>query len=338
MGKAVQPKKQSLYHDVFKQTSEYFYNTEGFERREFKSIDEIVLNYQVDNVQWLNMYGLDHKEEFKAIIRQNNLDEFLINLVVDDDHRNKVIELDDCIFMTIKTLHYKNNDFISEQLLFIASPTFLWSIQEIKGDYFGHIRERITENKGVVRKKNADYLLYLVIEAIVDNYFEAYETLIEKVSHFKDLENIKPSPEFAVSLENNKQDLFELKKAISSLRDAISRLDKIALENFETIYFSELKEQANYMIDDIDFDLQQLESSINLMFNIQSHRLNEVMKTLTILSAIFIPLTFLAGIYGMNFINMPELKTENGYFILMGVMGILVVLIVLYFTRRGWFK
>ncbi|MDX1350213.1 MAG: magnesium and cobalt transport protein CorA [Putridiphycobacter sp.] len=337
MGNEVKKNKQH-HQDIFKQTSEYIYHIDGFERREFKKIEDIILNYKVDSVQWLNMYGLDHKDECKAIIKQNNLDDFLINLIVDDDHRNKVIELDNCLFMTLKTLHYKNNDFLSEQMLFVAAPTFLWSIQEIKGDYFGHIRERITENKGVVRKKNADYLMYLVIEAIIDNYYEAYETLIEKVSHLKDLENIKPSPEFAVALENNKQDLFELKKAISSLRDAIGRLDKIDLENFETNYFSELKEQANYMIDDIDFDLQQLESSINLMFNIQSHRLNEVMKTLTILSAIFIPLTFLAGIYGMNFINMPELKTENGYFVLMGVMGILSVLIVLYFLRRGWFK
>jgi len=326
------------HKEFFSQMSEYTYSLEGFERKDFDSLEKVLLNGESDKVQWLNIYGLDHKDEFKTIIRQNELDEFLINLIVDDDHRNKVIELDDCIFMTIKTLHYQNDDFLSEQLLFIASPAFLWSIQEIKGDYFGHIRERIIENKGVVRKKNADYLLYLVIEAIVDNYFEAYEVLVEKISHFKDLKNVKPSPEFAVELENNKQDLFELKKAISSLRDAINRLDKIELEGFETNYFSELKEQANYMIDDIDFDLQQLESSINLMFNIQSHRLNEVMKTLTILSAIFIPLTFLAGIYGMNFIDMPELKAENGYYKLMGVMGVLTILIIGYFMKKGWFK
>ena len=338
MGKGSKKNKTNPHPNIFKQMSEYLYSIGDYNRREFKSIDEVILNYESDKVQWLNLYGLDHKEEFKAIIQQNNLDEFLVNLVIDDDHRNKVIELDDCIFMTIKTLHYIDEDFISEQMLFVASPTFLWSIQEIKGDYFGHIRERIIENKGVVRKKNADYLLYLVIEAIVDNYFEAYESLVLKISSLKDLKNVKPSPEFAANLESNKQDLFELKKAISSLRDAISRLDKIELENFETNYFSELKEQANYMIDDIDFDLQQLESSINLMFNIQSHRLNEVMKTLTILSAIFIPLTFLAGIYGMNFKYMPELESQDGYYILLGVMGGMAVLIVLYFIRKGWFK
>ena len=330
--------KASKNTAVLKQMSEYKYSIEKYERREFQDVSEVKINHAFDTVQWLNMYGLDHKNACKEIIKQNNLDEFLVNLVIDDDHRNKVIELDDAIFMTIKTLHYRNDDFISEQLLFIASPTFLWSIQEIKGDYFGHIRERISENKGVVRKKNADYLLYLVIEAIVDNYFEAYETLVAKLAHLKDLENVRPTPEFAVQLENNKQDLFELKKAISSLRDAIGRLDKIELENFETNFFSELKEQANYMIDDIDFDLQQLESSINLMFNIQSHRLNEVMKTLTILSAIFIPLTFLAGIYGMNFKNIPELESQYGYFVLLGVMALTIVLIVFYFKRKGWFK
>lgn len=330
--------KEKAEQDVLRQMAAFEYNVADYHRREFSVISEVELTVNSDFVKWLNIYGLQHKEAFKSIIRQNKLDDFLVNLLLDDDHRNKVIELDNCIFMTLKTIHYKNDDFISEQMFFIASPTFLWSIQEIKGDYFGHIRERIMQNKGVVRKKNADYLLYLVIEAIIDNYFEAYETLIANMSHFKDLDNVKPSPEFAVKLENNKQDLFELKKAISSLRDAIGRLDKIELENFETNYFSELREQANYMIDDIDFDLQQLESSINLMFNIQSHRLNEVMKTLTILSAIFIPLTFLAGIYGMNFIDMPELKAENGYYKLMAVMGGLTILIILYFTKKGWFK
>ena len=92
------------------------------------------------------------------------------------------------------------------------------------------------------------------------------------------------------------------------------------------------------MIDDIDFDLQQLESSINLMFNIQSNRLNEVMKTLTILSAIFIPLTFMAGIYGMNFKNMPELESQNGYYILLGIMAVMIFMIVFYFMKKGWFK
>ncbi|MFD1551096.1 magnesium and cobalt transport protein CorA [Putridiphycobacter roseus] len=337
MSKSPKKNKANKSDNVLQTTSSYTYSIESYSKNEYKKVEDIVFDYKSTSVQWLNIYGLNFDNDFKKIIIQNGLDEFLINLLSDDDHRNKVIELDNCLFMSIKAIHYKNEEFLSEQMMFVCGPNFLWSIQEIKGDYFGHIRERISDNKGVVRKKNADYLLYLVIEAIIDNYFETYEVLFEKIQHLKDLSNVKPSPEFAVKLENNKQDLFILKKAISSLRDAINRFDKIQLENFETNYFSELKEQANFMIDDIDFDLQQLESSINLMFNIQSHRLNEVMKTLTVLSVIFIPLTFMAGIYGMNFKNMPELNTANGYYILLGIMAVMVISIIFYFKKKGWF-
>ena len=107
--------------------------------------------------------------------------------------------------------------------------------------------------------------------------------------------------------------------------------------NFEDHYFTELKEQASYLMDDIDFDLQQLDSNLNLIFNMQSHRLNEVMKTLTIFSVIFIPLTFLAGIYGMNFKNIPELEYENGYYILLSVMLLVTIVSIYIFKKKKWF-
>jgi len=131
--------------------------------------------------------------------------------------------------------------------------------------------------------------------------------------------------------------LLKLKKSANSLRTTLLRLEKVKYKNLKNSYFSELKEQTNELITDIDFELQTLESSMNLVFSIQGHRLNEVMKTLTIFSVIFIPLTFLAGIYGMNFENMPELKTKYGYFILLGIMLILTLGIVYYFKRKKWF-
>lgn len=317
-------------------TSLIEYNFEESSIKTFSDIEEIVIESSPSTIQWLNTYGLQFEDQTRRIIKNNKFDDFLINLLIEDEHRNKIIELDDSIFMTFKTIHFINNSFISEQMMFVTSPGYVWSIQEKKGDYFTHIRNRISENKGIVRRKNADYLLYLIIEAIIDNYYDAYEKLTNGVNKLKDLSKVKPSPTFAIDIENSKQNLFVLKKAVSSLREAINRIDKIELANFEANYFSELKEQASFLIDDIDFDLQQLESSINLIFNMQSHRLNEVMKTLTILSGIFIPLTFLAGIYGMNFKNIPELNTEYGYFILLGVMVVVALGCWTYFRRKNW--
>jgi magnesium transporter len=330
--------KKELKSDVnyLTQTSMIEFNLEESSVRNFKAIADIILVPERDTIQWLNTYGLQFSLQTKKIINNNHLDDFLINLLIEEEHRNKVIELDDSIFMTFRTIHYVDNKFITEQMMFVTSPGYVWSIQEKKGDYFQHIRERISENKGIVRKKNADYLLYLIVEAIIDNYYTAYDKLTINVNKLKDLANVKPSPTFAIDIENNKQNLFILKKAVSSLREAITKLEKIELKDFEENYFSELKEQASFLIDDIDFDLQQLESSINLIFNMQSHRLNEVMKTLTILSVIFIPLTFLAGIYGMNFDNIPELHSENGYYILLSVMAVVAVGCVIYFKRKNW--
>lgn len=322
--------------NYLKQTSMIEYNLENSSVRNFKSVDDVILVPQRDSIQWLNTYGLQFNLQTRKIINNNNLNDFLVNLLIEEEHRNKVIELEDSIFMTFKTIHYVDKAFVSEQMMFVTSPGYVWSIQEKKGDYFTHIRERIKENKGIVRKKNADYLLYLIVEAIIDNYYGAYEKLMTEVNLLKDLTKVKPSPTFAINIENNKQKLFILKKAVSSLREAINRIDRVEIDHFEEGYFSELKEQASFLIDDIDFDLQQLESSINLIFNMQSHRLNEVMKTLTILSVIFIPLTFLAGIYGMNFDNIPELHAENGYFILLGVMAVIVVATLIYFKRKKW--
>jgi len=320
-----------------KNTSLIEYTLNDFNKSTFNSIKEITFKDDDSSIQWFNVYGLKYHQSVKEIINQNNLDEFLVNLIIDEDQRNKVIELDNCIFLSFKTLHYSKSSFHSEQMMFISSPNYVWSLQEKKGDYFEHIRERIKDNKGIIRKKKADYLLYRIIESIIDNYYLAYEQLQVKGHELKDLSLVKPSPEFAMIIENNKQNLFVLKKAISSLREAISRIEKLQVQNFESLYFNELKEQASFLIDDIDFDLQQLESSINLMFNIQNHRLNEVMKTLTIISVIFIPLTFLAGIYGMNFKNIPELENEYGYFIVIAIM-IFITLINLYFIKKKkWF-
>ena len=149
--------------------------------------------------------------------------------------------------------------------------------------------------------------------------------------------NIKPTPEFTALIEDRKQELFNFKKAANSLRDTIVKLEKVQLFNNKSKYFSELKEQSINLINDIDFELKELESKINLIFSIQGHKLNEVMKTLTIFSVIFIPLTFLAGIYGMNFKHMPELEYENAYFILLGVMLCVTILTIWYFLRKKWF-
>ncbi|MFD2530410.1 MULTISPECIES: CorA family divalent cation transporter [Polaribacter] len=318
-------------------TSIISYSHKNYEKNNFSAISQIKLSQGTETIEWLNTYGIKFQEEYKKVIYQNNLDDFLIKLLSDENHPNKVILLDNLLFITTRVLITESRKLESEQMIFIVSADFLWSIQEKHGDYFNWIRERLEGNKGIVRKKRADYLLFLLLESIIDNYQDTYEENAVLSADKLNSTNIKPTPEFTSLVEKRKQELFNFKKATMSLKDTIVKLEKIEIDGFEVKYFSELKEQTNNLISNIDFELQELESKINLIFSIQGHRLNEVMKTLTILSVIFIPLTFLAGIYGMNFEYIPELKFKYGYFILLGIMVLVTIASVWYFKRKKWF-
>jgi magnesium transporter len=318
-------------------TSLISYSNKNYEKTNFSSVSEIVFVEDKQATKWLNTYGIQFYEAYKKVIHQNKLDDFLIKLLSDNEHPNKVILLDDLLFVATRVLITNSQKLDSEQMIFIVSPNFLWSIQEKSGDYFNWIRERLQENEGIVRKKKADYLLFLLLESIIENYQNTYEENAELNADKLNSTHIKPTPEFTSLVEKRKQELFNFKKATLSLRDTIVKLEKVEIDGFETKYFSELKEQTNNLISNIDFELQELESKINLIFSIQGHRLNEVMKTLTILSVIFIPLTFLAGIYGMNFENIPELKFKYGYFVLLGIMVFITICAIWYFKRKKWF-
>jgi magnesium transporter len=323
--------------EFLKQTSLISYSKKSYEKTCYTSISDVILTNTTPSTEWLNTYGLAFREIFKKIITINKLDDFLIKLFMDKEHSNKVILLNDLVFISTRVLKTESRTLDSEQMFFIISSGFLWSIQEKDGDYFNWIRERIENNKGIVRRKKADYLLFLILESIVDNYEDTYQKNAELSASILEAENIKPTPDFTAKVEKRKQELFNFKKATLSLKDTIIKLEKIKIDDFDIKYFSELKEQTNNLISNIDFELQELESKINLIFSIQGHRLNEVMKTLTILSVIFIPLTFLAGIYGMNFEHIPELKFKYGYFILLGIMVLVTIISVWYFKRKKWF-
>ncbi|TNE54042.1 MAG: magnesium and cobalt transport protein CorA [Bacteroidetes bacterium] len=323
--------------EFLENTSLIRYSLDFFDRKVCEDEKEVNLGRNDETINWLNTYGLDYQEESRKIIHQENLDDFLMKLLADREHSNKVIELDPVLFIAIRVLKTDEPVFSSEQMFFIASMDFVWSIQERHGDYFNWIRERLEMNVGIIRKKKADYLLFLILESIIDNYQLAYQKNAVLSGSKGNLSEIKPSPEFTAQIESRKEELFNFQRASTSLRDTIVKLEKVEIDDFNANYFSELKEQISNLITDIEFELQGLESKLNLIFSIQGHRLNEVMKMLTIFSVIFIPLTFLAGIYGMNFKYMPELNTKYGYFVLLGVMALVTLISIWYFSRKKWF-
>ena len=289
------------------------------------------------SITWVNTYGLEYMDEFRQMVNENGLDDFLLRLLLNQKMGNKVIVLEDQLFIAARILKTEHDSMESEQMYFVVSKDFIWCIQEMWGDHFDWIRQRIFENKGIIRKKKADYLLFFILETLITNYKEKYEDIVVMENALEALVKREPTPEFMFEVEQKKALIQEFKKASHGLRDIIIRLERVEIKGFQTKYFSELREQINGLITDIDSDIMELESQINLVFSVQGHRLNEVMKTLTIFSVVFIPLTFLAGIYGMNFEYMPELQWKNGYFILLGLMFVVTIISIIIFKRKKWF-
>lgn len=325
-----------MNQEFLKNTNLIRYSKDNYEILPIKKIDEIKFYQNHSCTDWFNTYGTKYKDSFSEVILQNHLDDFLIKLL-HSEHHTKVLEFENSLFVAINVLKTKGNSFYSEQMYFILSVDFIWSIQEKKEDYFDWIREILNSKKGNINEKKADYLFFLILESFIDNYESTFQELSDYNEQLFSNTEINPTPEFTKLVESRKKEILSFQKATRALRYAVTKLEQLKKEKFKSNYFSEIKEQTNHLMADIESELQELESKLNLLFSIQGYRLNEVMKTLTIFSVIFIPLTFLAGIYGMNFSNMPELNMKYSYFVLLFVMLLISLSLILYFKKRKWF-
>ncbi len=296
---------------------------------------------------WLNIHGLNDINLIKTIGAHFKLDDFLLADILNTTKRTKLEEQQDVLFFNIKSLlpsEYSDNISV-EQLSFILKDGILISFQEKRSDFFTHIRERLRTHAGIVRTKRVDYLLYLLLDAVMENFYITLEDEEDKIEALINLTKKDAKPIILEKIENHRDNLNFLKRSIIPLRDSLYYLKTkkdddddnglIQKENFN--FFIRLHQKSLELLDQIESDLSALESASNFYFSEQSRKMNEIMKTLTIISAIFIPLTFIVGVYGMNFENMPELKTHNGYFIVMGIMFLLVIALIIYFKKRRWF-
>lgn len=301
-------------------------------------------NYTKNN--WLNIHGLNNIDLIKTIGDHFKLDDFLLADILNTTKRTKLEEQQDVLFFNIKSLlpsEYSDGLKV-EQLSFILKDGILISFQEKRSDFFTHIRERIRTHAGIVRTKKVDYLLYLLLDAVMENFYITIEDEEDNIEELIDLTKKGADPIILEKIENHRDNFNFLKRAIVPLRDSLYYLKTIKDDDTNSLiqketfnFFVRLHQKSLELLEQIDSDMSSLESASNFYFSEQSRKMNEIMKTLTIISAIFIPLTFIVGVYGMNFENMPELKTENGYFIVMGTMLLLVIALIIYFKKRRWF-
>jgi magnesium transporter len=315
---------------------------------EYKELDVAQLQdcLNDDKVHWMNLHGLNNTSIIQQVGNLLGVDQFMLSDILNTTKRTKLEEYHEVLFFNIKSLlPIENTDNIHvEQISFLLKNGILVSFQEKRSDFFAHIRERLRTHSGIVRDKNADYLLYLLLDAIMENFYITIENEEDKVEALINLSKLETNPKILEQIEKHRDNYNFLKRSIIPLRDSLYSIKTIKDDNvFNAIepdnygFFSRLHQKCLELLDQIEYDLISLDSASNFYFSSQTQKMNEIIKTLTVVSVFFMPLTFIVGVYGMNFDYMPELRWKYGYFIILASMFVLLLGMIYYFKRRKWY-
>jgi magnesium transporter len=319
-----------------------------FEEKEAKSIEETLVGRDKPAVSWINIDGLHQIDILEKIGAHFNIHPLVLEDILNTRQRPKMEAYDDYIFVVLKMLQLGNNGAVveAEQVSLILGPYFVISFQEKAGDVFNPIRERIKNKESRLRKNGPDYLVYRLLDTIVDHYFVILERLGERIEDLEEELLEKPEREALGKIQGLKRELIFLRKSVWPLREIISGLgrEETALIKEPTeIFLRDVYDHTIQVIDTVENFRDMVAGMLDIYLSSLSNKMNEVMKVLTIIATIFIPLTFIAGIYGMNFDsqaspwNMPELHWYFGYPTAVLLMVIVGVVMIIYFKRKKWF-
>jgi magnesium transporter len=315
------------------------YDRANYNRFVSKDADELLANIKTDQVNWVNLDGLSNMSIVEKLQTHFSLHSLLVEDIL-NDQRPKAEEYEDYLFVTLKMLYRIDGTEVDyEQISFVLGNNYLLTFQEKEGDLFDAFRERIRQDQGRVRKKKADYLMYRLIDITVENYYNVLDTIGEHIDEIESTIRIDTSDETFQKIQNIKKELIYLHKALYPLRDALGKVlkdesDFIQEENVP--YFSDVYDHVIHLIDSLDTYRDLTSGLTDQYINIQNSKLNDVIRLLTIISTIFIPLTFIVGVYGMNFEYFPELNWKYGYATIWAVMITIAAGMVGYFRYKRW--
>ncbi|BCN29473.1 magnesium/cobalt transporter CorA [Anaeromicropila herbilytica] len=336
------PIKRSIEKDYSIEIIEY--NAEQCSENKVKNLKDYNLEKLADIdegiTRWINIDEQYTEEILNEIRDVFAIHPLTIENIVNDRPRAKVEEYEDYLYIAAKMIYYAGNQLVVEQMNFIMGKNYVISFGEVRGDVFDPIRNRL-RNQGTRQRKNgADYLMYTLLDAIVDGYFEVLDVIGEKIDGIEEELIEYSSDDCLHEIRMAKKELLYIRKNFGPLREVISWLSKESSELIEDkveIYFRDVYDHMVQVIDTAETYRELLSGLMELHISNTSNRLNEIMKVLTIISTIFIPLTFIAGIYGMNFKYMPELSWKWGYGGTWLVMIIISIIMVIFFKRKKWF-
>jgi magnesium transporter len=293
-------------------------------------------------VTWINVEGLHQVEILEKLGECYGFHPLVLEDILNTDQRPKMEDYGDYLYVVLKmlSLQGQKNEIVTEQVSILLGSNFVISFQEGgEGDVFNSIRDRIKNGKGRIRKMGADYLAYALLDAVVDNYFIILEKLGEKIELLEEELVTRPTSHTLNLIHHMKREMIFLRKAVWPLREVVGGLERAETSLFKEatrIYLRDIYDHTIQVIDTVETFRDMVSGMLDIYLSSVSNRLNSVMKVLTIIATIFMPLTFLAGIYGMNFKYMPELEWRWGYpFIWLIMIGIGVFMLI-YFRKKKW--
>ena len=318
------------------------YDASQFVEQSVDSVEACVPFRDKPTVTWINIDGIHQAEIIEKMGACHNLHPLVLEDIQNTEQRPKIESYSDYLYIVLKMLYFDEavNAVSTEQVSLIVGQNYVISFQEgIEGDVFGNLRERLRNEKSRARRLGADYLAYSLIDAIVDNYFSILEKLGEKIELLEDRLVTNPTTSTLHDIHYLKREMIYLRKAVWPLREVISilsRTDSDIVQESTRIYLRDVYDHTIQVIDTVESYRDMVSGMLDIYLSSVSNRLNAVMKVLTIIATIFMPLTFIAGVYGMNFRHMPELEWQYGYFLIWGIMIAITVSMLVFFRRKKW--
>ncbi len=330
--------KQKMEHAVVKLME---YDTENLVEKEIDSIEDVASCKESDSVSWINIYGIHDLDLIQRLGEIFGLHPLFLEDILNTDQRPKYENSDSCDAFILKMLKYDEESKIisSEQITLILGKNYVLTLQEQTGDVFNPVRERIRSRKPSSRLMDSDYLAYALLDTLVDNYILIIESIGREIESLEERLFSNPDKSLVEEIYRLKTELSYLRKSVRPNKDVISHLLKSEDSYFQEKHQHFLRDLNDLIIqatDAIELYSGMISDHLNIYSTNVSNRINEVMKVLTIFASIFIPLTFIAGIYGMNFEYLPELTFKYSYFIFWGVVLCVGIGLLIYFRRKKW--
>ncbi|MBZ9632251.1 magnesium/cobalt transporter CorA [Salegentibacter sp. LM13S] len=316
------------------------YNKDNYEKHISSSTEDAFKFEAEDRITWFNIDGLSNTVEIEKLGKYYDLHPLIIEDIVNTTQRPKIDEYEDYLFIVAKMLYHQDGQLVNEHISFVLGKDYVLTFQEAGGDVFDGVRGRLEKAYGRIRTNGSDYLVFALLDAIVDHYFLVVDELSEKVEKLEEqLFESQPSDDITYEIQDLKRAILRVRRAVFPLKEVISRFQNLENDLIKTRtknYINDLHDHILQVSENIDLYREMAWGLMDMYMTTISNKMNEVMKVLTIMASIFIPLTFIAGIYGMNFEYIPELQWEYSYFVLWGVMIVIFLLMIYYFKRKNW--